>query len=72
MESYSMFATSKNMLNIHIADSFNFWEDTDDLTYGNKGKWDFGPTYDEIPIGSGPITNYATMASIPSCRHSAL
>jgi len=58
MESFSISATSKIMPNIHIADSFNFWEDTDDLTNGNKEKWDFGPTYDEIPIGGGPITYY--------------
>ncbi|NLE14780.1 MAG: hypothetical protein GX626_02765 [Spirochaetales bacterium] len=58
MESFRISATSKIILTINIADSFNFWEDTDDLTYGNNNKLDFGPTYDEIPIGSGPIAYY--------------
>ena len=58
MESFRISATSKIILTINVADSFNFWEDTDDLTYGNNAKLDFGPTYDEIPIGSGPVAFY--------------
>ncbi len=58
MEGFRISATSKIMLTINISESFNYYEDTDDLTYGTNSKLDFGPIYDEIPIGSGPIAYY--------------
>ncbi len=45
------------LITVDVTNSFNFWEEFTNSTYYND-ILDFGPSYDEIPIGDGDIMYY--------------
>lgn len=45
------------LITVDVTNSFNFYEDSTNSTYYNN-TLDFGPSYDEIPIGEGTVKYY--------------
>lgn len=61
LDTFTVSATTDLLLEIDILESFNFREGTSsrfDNSTASAINLDFGPTYDEIPVGSGPIAYF--------------